>query len=227
MRISIIHPSRGRPEQAIKTFRKWYYLAEDRYHGLEYILSVDYDDPCQQEYYNLLSQNKEAVTLLILQNESAIDAINNAAKRCTGDIIIIVSDDFDCIGDWDNLLRKELEGKSDFVLKTKDGIQKTLVTLPIMDRVYYERYGYVYHPDYKHLFCDQELTAVAEMTGKLIYSDLVFLHNHYTTGKTQMDAINEKNDLTWNQGQALFNERLKSNFEIINPVKQYDQIQWH
>ena len=119
-----------------------------------------------------------------------------------------------------------VKGKEDFLLKTDDGLQKTLVTLPIMDRKYYERFGYVYHPDYSHMFADQELTAVAIMTGKYVKLPLLFEHLHYSTGKTPKDVINSKNDSTWQQGERLFNERLKSNFGIENPVIPYSEIVW-
>ena len=38
--------------------------------------------------------------------------------------------------------------------------------------------------------------------------------------------INVKNDLTWAQGQNLFNERLKTNFGITEPVMAYTDIKW-
>jgi len=181
-------------------------------------MSVDTDD-------ETISKDTPAIRL---PNKSAIEAINNAAKHATGEILIVVSDDFDC-GEygWDERLLSELSGKSDFVLKTRDGIQPTLVTLPVVDRVWYERYGYIYHPGYKHLYADTDLTAVAHMTGRLIYSNLEFPHLHHTTGKTQKDEINERNDLTQEQGRLLFESRLVEGFGIADPVNSYESLEWH
>ncbi len=142
-------------------------------------------------------------------------------------MIIVVSDDFDCPDNWAEKLMTAVEGKKDFLVKTKDGIQPTLITLPIMDREYYNRFGYVYEPGYKHMFCDQEMTAVGMMLGKVINLDLEFTHNHYSTGKFKKDAVSVKNDSTWNQGKKHFNERLKTNFGIENPVIPYSEIKWH
>lgn len=218
--ISIIHPSRGRPEQAYKTFRKWFYSAGYRYgNGFEYILSLDYDD--ESNYAD------DFWKIVYNYNTTAIEAINFAATRANGDYLLIVSDDTDCFENWDVELLKAIKGhKSDFCAKCNDGLQPTLITMPFMDRAYYERYGYVYHPDYKHMFADQELTAVAMMTGKYIKLDLSFPHLHYSTGKTPKDEINVKNDLTWRQGEMLFNDRLKTNFGIENPIMNYSDIQW-
>lgn len=231
MKISIIHPTRGRKEQAIATMAKWLFMA-DRPYDIEYIFSTDVDD--SDKWYSRLdivpnflnSDETKSIEVLKNNNKSAIEAINFAAARCSGDLIIVVSDDFDCSEHWDTSLLQALEGKSDFVLKTDDEYQPTLVSLPIMDRVFYERYGYIYFPGYSHMFCDQEMTAVALMTGKYLKSDLKFPHHHYTTGKTPKDEINVKNDLTWAQGQNLFNERLKTNFGITEPVMQYSDIKW-
>lgn len=222
MKISVIHPSRGRPQKAYSTYERWVNNAD---HPFEYIMSWDEDD-CRK-YYEQFFYEDSNIKICLRPNHSAIEAINNAAKITTGDLFVVISDDFDCPAHWDTALLAEMHGKSDFVLKTRDGIQKTLVTLPIMDRKYYERFGYVFNLGYQHMYSDQELTAVAAMTGRLLYSDLLFPHNHYTTGKTVMDEVNKKNDATYPQGLAFFNERLAKNFDIVNPVIQYSEITWH
>lgn len=221
MKISIIHPSRSRPQMFWNTQLRWINRADKK--DFEYILSLDSSDIELAHYtLNALSGTKFCVN----DNKSAIEAINNAAKIATGDIIVVISDDFSCPEHWDILLLKEVEGKSDFLLKTDDGLQPTLVTLPILDRAYYSRFGYVYHPDYLHLHCDEEMTIVAMMLGCYIKSDLKFEHLHYTTGKTDFDAINAKNNATWAHGQATLDRRAKDNFGIANPLIKREDIQW-
>lgn len=215
MKISIIHPSRHRIKQALATREKWLLRADV---SVEYIFSFDTDDDTIPNY----------VYGLRLPNKTAIEAINNAAKVATGDIIIVVSDDFgEPPEHWDTLLFQELSAKEDFVVKTWDGIQKTLITLPILDRKYYNRFGYIYHPDYKHMYADQELTVVGHMLGRVINSDLVFEHLHYSTGKSPKDAINEKNDLTYGHGDAVLAHHRINNFGIDKPVCTYESIVWH
>lgn len=227
MKISIIHPTRNRPKEAYETAMKWYNNADNSY---QYILSLDNDDYMLHDYLKLfeLFQDNKIIKAMgcTYDNKSAIEAINRGAKQAKCDILIVVSDDTDCPEHWDTLLLEQLKGKSDFCAKVDDGLQPTLVTMPIMDRIYYERYGYIYNPAYQHMFVDQELTAVAIMTGKYIKLPLLFPHNHYSTGKTQKDALNSRNDATWQQGERLFNERLKTNFDIENPVISYSEIKW-
>jgi len=224
MKISIIHATTGRPEQAAKTAFKWLSRADNK---VEYIVSLNGTD--KDDYSTMTEVFKQFNTGCIMRSPAsttAISAFNEGFRNATGDILIAISDDTSCPEFWDTLLRSALQGKTDFCAKTDDGLQPTLITMPLMDRIYYERYGYVYHPDYKHMFADQELTTVAKMTGKFIQLPLKFEHLHYSTGKSPKDEINVLNDLSWKQGEKLFNERLKTNFEIAEPVMPYSEIQW-
>lgn len=214
MNISIIHPSRSRSEIANKVRQEWLNKADSE---IEYIFSLDIDDMQATKYEGRSIFNK---------NRSAIDAINRGAEIAIGDLLVVVSDDFSCPEHWDSLLIESLKGKSDYCVKTQDGLQPTLMTLPIMDRVYYDRFGYIYHPDYYHLFCDQEMTVVAHYLGKVINLPILFEHNHHSTGKFKKDAISIKNDRSWQQGERVFNRRKLTNFGIKEPVCTYESIKW-
>ena len=217
MRINIIHPSRSRPEQAAATAKAWLSSAKDMV-NVDYYISLDKDDPTHDRYCELFHP---IAMKTVNENRSAIDAINNAARwaRCHGaELFIIVSDDFNTPPfHWDAMLLEALEGKEDFLVKTQDGCQPWIITLPIMDRKYYERFGYVYNPDYYHMFADTEMTHVGHLLGKVITLDMVIKHNHYTQRNGQpKDAINEKNDKTWAQGEKLYIERFLRNFDLPN-----------
>lgn len=225
--ILLVHPSRSRPKQAIQTASKWLSSAANK-DNITYLFALDKDDPCLYEYMG--DTLDTSIENYIGETKNAIEAINSctqyANKSINWDLIICPSDDFQLPPfHWDAMLLDATKGYEDFVLKTQDGIQKLLVTLPIMDRKYYQSKGYIYYPEYQHMFCDQEMTAVAFMEGKLLISDIKIPHHHYSTGKFAKDAISVKNDATWNQGQALFNKRKAINFGIANPVQPYP-TQW-
>lgn len=224
MKISLIHATTGRPEQAAKTAFKWLSRADNR---IEYIVSLNGND--KDDYSVMADVFKKFNTGWILRNSestTAISAFNAGFKNATGDILIAISDDTGCPEFWTTLLLRELQNKSDFCVKTDDGLQPTLITMPLMDRIYYERYGYCYNPAYLHMHCDEELTCVALMTGKYIKLDLKFLHDHYTTGRTAKDQVNEKNNATWVHGQKTLDAHAKSNFGIENPVMRREDIVW-
>lgn len=222
--ISIIHPSRGRPEKSVETFKKWMANAHGK---VEFILSIDEDEPTDHPYikssqyitlYNAAMFTHDLpYKLVVSKNKSAVEAINNAAKIATGDLLVVVSDDTECFPGWDTAILKEVEGKTDFILKTKDGIQDYIITNPILDRTYYNRTGYIYHPSYQHLFADTELTCVADLLNRKIKSNLMFKHNHYSVNGTAPDDLHKRNDATWKQGEENFIKRYRNNFDLINP----------
>lgn len=206
--ISILFPSRSRPDKCYKTCQDWILKAHC---DVEVILSLDADDP-------MLDQYKLPVIRIINHNRSAIDAINNAAKVASGDILIVVSDDTECPYAWGKNIKKLTHGKCDWILKVQDGIQDWVITMPIMDRTYYERFGYIYYPEYQHCFSDTEMTCVAELTGAKVVTTLQFPHAHYSIKKCDKDALNIRNDATFEAGRKLFIERLKRNFDLPETI---------
>lgn len=209
--ISLIHPSRGRPNEA-KACRNSWLIKMSCDAPREYIIALDQSDPSLSDYEEIFYPGE----VFVSNSKSAIEATNNAAWVCKGDIIVVISDDFECFENWDIKITEALEGKSG-VLKTFDRAQKYICTMPIMTRDYYESKGHIYNPDYGHMFCDTHLTHVADLEGKLIIrNDLVFPHNHYSTGKSKKDALNIKNDSTWAQGEATYLRHCKNKFGLGN-----------
>lgn len=224
MKISLLHPTRSRPEKSVATIDKWLDRASIQT-NIELIISVDEDDP----YLELYKQAYQDDELIINKNRSCVDAINAAARLATGDILIVVSDDTDCLPNWDLLLLKEVEGKTDWILKTVDGIQEYIITMPCMDRVYYNRFVYVYHPDFFHQFVDTYMTCVADITGRKIVSNLVFNHLHpgHSGGKQMTDALNHRNDLSWMDGQDTFIRLMKQfSKDDLNKIRDGSMRGW-
>lgn len=215
MTISLLHPSRGRSKKALSTFTKWKNNASGL-HKIEHILSLDYTDN-ELHNYKLLSYS-DWTQIIIRDNKNCVQATNNAASACHGDILVMLSDDFDCPKGWDNCIINafaEMGDRHGYVLKTFDGLQKWIVTLAIMDRAYFEMNGYFYNPIYQHMFCDTALTHKAELQGRLIFrNDLVFKHNHYSQGHGKEDETHRRANATWNHGEAAYLNEVRNWFGI-------------
>lgn len=205
-KITVIHPSRNRGALAVKAARMFIDNAKE---PINYVFALDNDDT----HIPIYTGSK--IDCLIINNEknTAIYAINKAAQLLDFDILMVVSDDFICEPAWDVKLKEFIKDQSNFVLKTNDGMQEWIVTLPIMDKAYYDTQGYVYHPDYRHLFCDTEMTHVADITGRLLVNkNINFIH--LWTKVTGDDEINKKNNASYGQGEKLYLEREKVNFNL-------------
>lgn len=210
MKFSLIHPSRSRERKSYATISKWYDRLYASGEVVELIVSCDSDDPQLRDY-----KDSYKTDVLINDNRSAVDAINNAAKIASGDVFIVVSDDTDCPMHWDKILFDAIGESKDFVMKTDDGIQRRIITMPIMDRIYYERDGYIYNPIYTHAWCDTELTEVAHLRSRAITRmDIKFLHLHPEVTKEPKDDLYKRNDLTHDRDRPLYLQRKKMNFGL-------------
>lgn len=215
--ISIIHPSRGRPGKSFKTIEK--FVVGKTSSQIELLVSVDEDDPLLPEYKLIY----DAQYIIINKNRSAVDAINSAAKVAKGDVFFVVSDDTDCDPVWYENLSQYIYGRGDFILKTQDGIQDWIITNPILDRAYYNRTGYIYDPDFKHMFCDTWLTVQADISGRKLTSNLMFRH----LNDTIKDAVRERSDATWQQGERTFIDKVKATpVEFLNKITDRGMKNW-
>lgn len=206
--ISILHPSRGRPKQSFETIKKWILKAD--YKDIEIIVSLDKSDPNVTAYCELYNLLDTRFRFLIEDNKSAVEAINRAARIAQGNIMIVVSDDSDCPARWATRLLKCVEGKTDFVLKVRDGIQPKMITQPILDRAYYQRDGYIYHPAFSHAWCDRYFTEVAHKRKRVITKNLMFRHLHYSALKKKPDAQYQRTDATFDEGKKIYKQLMES-----------------
>lgn len=223
MKISILHPSRNRAVRAHACFQEWLFKASGN-HDIEWIVSLDSDDSQAEEY-----RRRFAMAAQVIQhpNRSMVDAVNRAAEASTGDLLIVVSDDFLCPQYWDDRLARfytdniELPfgDTEQYAIQVNDDYSypDRLLTIPILSRPLYNLLGYVYHPGYFSMFADNDLYEVCDRLGCLYRADgLVFEHHHPTRGKNPADATYQRQNSAsaWRMGEELFKSRKEAGFPI-------------
>ncbi len=219
MKISLIHPSRGRPEKAKQTYDYW---IENSSHTIkiEHILSIDFDDDKYMKYAEL---HEIGSTICTNNNENVVEATNHAAKLATGNILIYLSDDFKCPKNWDEIIESKFMDNWGYrnyplLLKVDDCLQKfdvAVLTIPIMNRELYEKLGYFWHPGYKSMFVDEDLYWTCRKNNWLTFCEgLKFPHEHCSIGKAERDETYIRSEKNWNQGKELFAKRKLENFPL-------------
>lgn len=206
--ISLIHPSRGRANKAKATLDTWFSKANGV--NFEHILSLDTNDADATNYH---------APTLISDNSCVVEATNKAAKLSSGDILIYMSDDFDCPFDWTRLLIKEFtDAKGPILLKVDDCLQRfdvPVLTIPIMNRQLYDKLGYFWHPGYKSMFVDEDLYWTSKKLNALkLAPHLKFPHNHVSTGKAQDDETYRRTAAHWDSGKAFYAQRKAAGFPL-------------
>ena len=148
------------------------------------LVSADIDDLTMQN----IGSCKNCV-LVFSRSESKIHAINRDMELIPDwDIVINMSDDMTFIHHgFDNIIRESFDSL-DQCLHFPDGNRNDLITLSILGRQFYEKFNYIYNPEYKSLYCDNEQTEVAQTLGLYKFIDnQIFEHLHPAYGKSNFD----------------------------------------
>ena len=134
------------------------------------------------------------------------------------DILVLVSDDMVPIVDsFDNVI-VDLMSKhfpdTDGALHFNDGLfgQDRTITLSIMGRKMYERFGYIYHPDYKSFYCDNEFTDEVRRLDRVIYDPRVIIKHLWTGGPNSADELYRRNTEMGAPDEATYKRRLAAGF---------------
>lgn len=198
--------SRSRPGQLLATIDNIQAMVVSPNYRI--LVKVDDDD-----YSNdLKAISARGVDVAHGLSSSKIDAINRNIPADGWDILVNCSDDmrFTKYGfDIDILANMD----PDRFLHFPDNYAGSkLCTMSIMDRVYYQRDGYIYHPAYYSLWCDNEAQEVAKQRGRYKFIDIPFIqHNHCTNGGASKDALYRRND-TYQQDQLIYEQRKAAGF---------------
>ena len=213
MRILLKCPTRSRPQRVIQTLDKYIRLANQP-SLLGIAVSCDADDASMTR--NLVQEELRRTIgragwsqVFYSNNHSKIEACNADMDRIDypWDIVVLVSDDMvPQIKGYDDIIRNHMLAKfpdTNGILWFNDGYQgDKLNTLCVYGRQFYQRQGYMYHPSYKSLFCDTELTDLCRTDYKdicLYVAYCIIRHEHPGTGfADRMDALYQANQRYWN-----------------------------
>ena len=186
--IILKYPTRHRPIKFMNNLDAYIAKASGK-HKITVVVTMDIDDSSMNNnplrYYmtNKIKGNID-VTFSYGNSEGKIAAINRGVPTTDWDIIISTADDMEPVEQgWDDIIVQDmlrefpnLDGalnyNNDPRLESKgsEGF-KTLITLPVIGRKLYDRFGYIYHPAYKSEWCDNEQTEVFEKLGVLRHID--------------------------------------------------------
>jgi len=208
--ISLLHPSRSRPDKSFQTYSEWIALSSGEI-KIEHIPSLDKSDPKLHEY--------KFKNSIINNNTCVVEAANCAAKESKGDIILYLSDDFKCPQNWDKLIVEKFDDMTmPMLLRVDDCLQRMeadVVTIPIINRELYKKLGYFFNPDFKSMFVDQHLYHVCKNNHWVrSAAELKFPHEHYCNGKATKDETYTRSEAHWDSGKAMYQKYKNAGFPI-------------
>jgi len=196
MKILLQFPTLGRPYKFIDVLERYLKLSSKK-HFLHFNINCDKYDPSMnnektiEKIRDLIKQTQNTHCVIHFDEDTnKISAINSHVSEQDFDIVICLSDDMvPQVENWDDIISSKMQENfpdTDGCLHFNDGNQgNKLITLSIMGKKLYDYFGYIYHPDYKSLYCDDEFTQEVYKINKVKYIDQVIIsHEHYSVEGT-------------------------------------------
>jgi hypothetical protein len=222
-KILIKFPTRERPEKFFQVLSLYYQKAKDL-SNIEFLISCDLDDSTMNNpvVIKKLENAKKHINLNYYfgNSKTKIEAVNADIEKCKNwDILLLASDDMIPICDgYDQIIRDDMftyHRNGDGVLWYNDGNRNDINTLCIFDKKYYERFNYIYNPEYTSLWCDNEFTEVSQFLGKCSkINKIIIEHAHPAYQKANFDKLYVKNESFFKKDEEIFNKRKNKNFEL-------------
>jgi len=220
MKLSLLHATK-RPAEGKKCQQLWLERAENAA-NIEIITAIDADDEaCKQVFPNAV----------LSYGVGVCPAWNEAAKHATGDVFVVIDDDFEPPVAYDQIIESYMCNNAD-ILHVGDKHRKDqLMCHPIFSKRYYDTIGYVWHPAFKSICCDDWFTTMAKSWGYVDATeggkvDLGFLHAHVSRGYGHEDEVarisNSKE--RYEHGKAVY-ERLASN-NVVLAFTAYNRVDY-
>ncbi len=158
-------------------------------------------------------------------SKSKIEAMNRTMPDYDYDVIIAWSNDMVAtFYGLDDLMRADMyninnQHGDDFLIHyPEQDAREFLNVLYIATKKYYDRFGYIYHPSYLSLWCDNESMCVAKMLGRYHYIGTPNLYEHrnaaYHQYNLERDELFNEQQGHWQVDEENFHERRKRNFDL-------------
>lgn len=201
MRILYKFASRSRPDKFIEGIENIFINSRNK--DFIILASLDEDDPTMNNTPMIDKIRAYGVNVCTMfgKSKNKVDAINRDLHHFKEfDLLINFSDDMRFIvGGYDLIIEEEMKKhfpEGDGLLHFPDQNQgSNCMTMSIMDKKYFDRFRYIYHPDYESLECDVEAQEVGKRLGRYKFIDRrIFNHYHPSFQQAKYDYLYKKNE---------------------------------
>ena len=210
------YPSRERPDRFFQGMESIYQNLADL-DNFYVLVTADLNDPSMynEEVKQRINTYKNAF-VIYGNSKSKIHAINRdldvKGEWSDFDILICMSDDmkFNLYG-FDDCIRVDMNchfPDFDGLLHYPDQDAKEwLATMYIAGRKFFERFGHIYNPGFKSLWCDNLLMDISKLLGKYKYCVYqINLHLNPAYGHLPRDPMFNEQQGHWGEDEALYNQ---------------------
>lgn len=212
MKFLFKYATRSRPDWFKETIRAWKDNLSGK-HEYRFVITCDIDDKTMNNPEMQKFMSDEGLEYHYGEHDCKVSAINDDMDD-DFDILVVVSDDMiPVVKGFDDIIVSDFD-EGIQALHYNDGghCGAKLISLTIMDRKLYNSFGYIYHPDYKSMWCDNEFTHIVRERGCVKYIDQVIIKHYWQ--KYGRDELYNQNDKYWDQDKLTYATRKKEGFKV-------------
>ena len=218
MKILFKYPTRMRPNWFKKTLGIYYGLM-DLDTEFEFVVSLNEDDKTMNN--DSMRKFMDRITNLSYfygNHKNKIAACNaDIDLEKKWDILVLVSDDMIPTKNFDKIIIESMTKyfpNTDGALHFNDGFcgKDKTITFSVIGRKLYEKLGYVYHPDYKSFYCDNEFTDVVRKLNRVHYDDRVIVKHEWSGGGGSKDELYRMNTKLGSDDKDTYAKRKRLRF---------------
>lgn len=191
--ILLKYPSRERPDLFKQRANEWLGMSSGN-NEIKMVVTADEDDVTMNNKDIKDFCNNMGIVINFHSDNTKISACNKDIPSEGWDYLLLISDDMECIRqNWDNIVCELFRNEDTETIWFDDGLNHSLCTFSVMKKQFYDRFGYVYNPEYKSVFCDNEFTSVSIRLGVMVKSG-VSIVRHNWVGLSRKDALHQRNE---------------------------------
>jgi hypothetical protein len=164
----------------------------------EIMATLDIDDPTTTtRTFKSIIDGYKKVRPIWGTSTGKVSAINRDLSFAGDfDILVLLSDDmWPMKGFGPEILRAYSSGFSGLAHFPDGVVNERLCTFTVMDRKYFDLFGWIYNPIYKSVYCDNEQHELAVLMGRYKYIPVqIVRHLHPVYGMASTDELYKRNE---------------------------------
>jgi hypothetical protein len=231
-KLLIKFPTRSRPDKFKEVLQKYINNLSGTF-DVRFVITADNDDetmnnPEMREWFDGLIERGIDLAYHYGDSKTKIEAVNANMEDEEADVLLLASDDMvpQMFG-YDAIIMQSMEEafpEFDGAIKFSDGLRPVndpLMTLAVLGWKLYKKFGYIYYPEYKSLYADDEQTQACIMMGKFAMSPMCIIkHDWVHGGHPDADELHKEQEAPemYAKDKKTFEERKKIGFGVSEMV---------
>lgn len=180
--ISVLCPSRGRPQHLARLHRSLALMTSGRW---ELVVRVDDDDPTADQY-----PQASEIRYVAGPRNTLSDLWNDCWRVAQGDVFMHGADDIVfCTREWDRLVTDAFPDDGIALVHGDDlgGAGSELATHGFLSRQWTDAVGMFSPPWFSSDWTDTWFREIADALGRRVFVPIVTEHLHFASGKSTLD----------------------------------------